>query len=265
MHPDIGLLADIMARLRDPERGCPWDVQQNARSLAPYVLEEVYEVVDAIERDESAQLCEELGDLLFQVVFHARIAEEAGLFDLQQVIDGIAAKLQLRHPHVFAATSAQQPAIEALHTAWEQTKQRERAVKGIHGVLGDIPLALPAVQRAQKIQGRLARAGFDWSCATEVLQQLRAEIDELEQAMAAADPLACQDELGDVLFSCINVARHLRVDAETALRHSNSKVAARISWMESTLQQRGLSWSAQSMDELETLWQVAKKALASSR
>lgn len=260
---ELGKLLDIMARLRDPQGGCPWDLQQDFPTLVHYTLEEVYEVVDAIERADYPHLCEELGDLLFQIVFYAQIANERGLFDMGAVIDGIAAKLLARHPHVFATNSAgiAKPTMPQLHADWERRKQQERAAKGIDGVLGDVPVALPALQRAHKIQSRLARAGFDWQEASAVLRQVRAEIEELEEAMQKGNAAACVDELGDVLFSCVNLARHLDVDPEQALRHCNSKVSRRIAWMEDTLRARQQQWLHCSADELEDLWQAAKQAL----
>ncbi|HQQ74358.1 MAG TPA: nucleoside triphosphate pyrophosphohydrolase [Pseudomonadales bacterium] len=259
---DIDKLLVIMKQLRNPDTGCPWDLQQDFKSLQPYTLEEVYEVVDAIEREDHAHLCEELGDLLFQVVFYAQIAAEQSLFDMTAVIDGIAAKLQLRHPHIFdRAHGDNMPDIQQLHLAWEARKQKDRAEKGVQGILGDIPSALPALQRAQKIQSRLARAGFDWSEARPVLQQIRAELDELEHAMQTNDQSACSDELGDVLFSCVNLARHLKVNPEIALRGSNHKVSQRVGWMEEVLRQHQEQWPEKNMTELESLWQSAKQAL----
>jgi ATP diphosphatase len=262
---DIDKLLDIMSELRDPHSGCPWDIQQDFTSLVPFTLEEVYEVVDAIETRDYPHLCEELGDLLFQVVFYSQIAKERGLFDMSAVIDGIAAKLLVRHPHVFPRTeaSAAPPEMVELHAKWEALKQKDRAEKGIEGLLGDIPVALPALQRAHKIQSRMARIGFDWHDPHDVLLQLRAEVDELEQAMLAGDNVASADELGDVLFSCVNLARHLRCDAEASLRQTNNKVTARIAWMESTLQERQQSLSGKSLVELESLWVAAKQTLSS--
>lgn len=259
---DINALLAIMDDLRDPETGCPWDLQQDMRSLLPYTLEEVYEVVDAVERGDTAHLREELGDLLFQVVFYARIAAEQGLFDMQAIIDGIAGKLVTRHPHVFQRKSAHSGhGIADLHLAWEQAKRLDRQRKGIDGILGDIPLALPALQRAGKIQSRLARAGFDWTHVADVLRQVRAELDELEAAMQTGTHEDCVDELGDVLFSCVNLARHLGVDPESALRSSNAKVEARVQCMEQVLSEEGKDWTSQTMEQLEGLWQAAKQRL----
>lgn len=262
---DIEKLLSIMRQLRDPDAGCPWDLQQDFLSLLPYTLEEVYEVVDAIERADYRHLSEELGDLLFQIVFYAQIGSESGLFDMQTVIEEIAAKLLVRHPHVFNKSDGNSVAdLQQLHTAWEARKQHDRAEKGIYNMLGDVPLALPALQRAQKIQSRLARAGFDWSSASDVLQQVRAELEELEQAIQMQDAAACSDELGDVLFSCVNLARHLHVDPETALRRCNTKVSERVGWMENALLQRQEQWADCTLDELEALWQAAKTALKPS-
>lgn len=256
-------LLDIMRRLRDPDGGCPWDREQDFRSLLPYTLEEVYEVVDAIERDDYSHLREELGDLLFQVVFYAQIADEQGLFGMDAVIGGIAAKLRQRHPHVFAEDAAHLPTSrEALHRQWEARKQEDRTARGAHGLLADIPVALPALQRAGKIQSRLARIGFDWESPGEVLAQLRAEMAELEEAIARGHQDDCLDELGDVLFSCVNLARHLGLDAETGLRRANDKVSRRIAWMESEQARQGDSLHEKSLPELEALWIRAKRALA---
>lgn len=260
---DINTLVGIMAKLRDPESGCPWDIQQDMRSLLKYTLEEVYEVVDAIERNDKQQTVEELGDLLFQIVFYARVGEDNGFFDLQQIIDSIAAKLITRHPHVFLVEET--PAsrdLHSIHAVWEKRKELERSNKGMDGVLSDIPLALPALQRATKIQSRLSRIGFDWSEPRAVLAQLRGEIEELEQAIDTGNHAAMGDELGDVLFSCVNMARHLQHDAETCLRASNQKVMQRIAWMEMTLKEREQLISTQSLDALEVLWQQAKQSLA---
>ncbi|HSC74818.1 MAG TPA: nucleoside triphosphate pyrophosphohydrolase [Pseudomonadales bacterium] len=261
---DIEKLLVIMRQLRDPDNGCPWDLQQDFLSLLPYTLEEVYEVIDAIECADYRHLSEELGDLLFQIVFYAQIGSERGLFDMAAIIDGIAAKLLIRHPHVFQREDDIHPDMQQLHTAWEARKQQDRAEKGIDNLLGDIPLALPALQRAHKIQSRLARAGFDWPSTSGVIAQVRLELDELERAMQQNDIAACCDELGDVLFSCVNLARHLDIDAEVALRSSNTKVSQRIGWMEKTLRQRQDRWSDKTMAELEVLWQGAKQSLKGS-
>ncbi len=260
---EIQSLLDVMKQLRNPVSGCPWDIQQDMSSLLRYTLEEVYEVVDAVERNDSLQIKEELGDLLFQIVFYAQIASEHGSFDIQQVIDGIVSKLIGRHPHVFPGSEESvSRELHAIHHAWERRKENERLAKGLSGVLSDIPVALPALQRAHKIQSRLTRIDFDWDSPREVLMQLKNEIDELEQAMESGDSPACAEELGDVLFSCVNLARHLQQDSEGCLRASNHKVTQRILWMEANLREKNQSISEQSSDMLEELWQMAKQQLA---
>lgn len=249
-----------MRRLRDPETGCPWDLQQDLHTLVRYTLEEVYEVVDAIEHDNLVQLQEELGDLLFQIVFYTQLCNEQGAFDLQQVIDAISDKLVRRHPHVFPVEGELTGrSLDEITLNWESRKEQERANKGCAGLMGDIPVAMPAIQRAQKIQSRLARVGFDWAEPYAVLAQLRLEIDELEQAMRLGDSAACTDELGDVLFSAVNLARHLDLDPEGSLRSTNSKVTGRISMMETCLAAESETLEGQTMERLESLWQQVKQ------
>lgn len=247
-------LLGIMRALRDPVSGCPWDQVQNFRSIAPYTLEEAYEVADAIEREDAQGLCDELGDLLFQVVFHARLAEELDWFDFTQVVTAIADKLERRHPHVFGDTQVADAATQT--QAWEAHKQQERAQRGQQGVLADIPLALPALSRAAKLQKRAARLGLDWSTSDAVVAKLREEIAELEGAREQADAAAVQAEIGDLLFTCVNLARHLQVDAETALREANSKFIARVSYVERHLSTEATASAA----HLDALWTAAKKA-----
>ena len=260
---EIDSLLNIMEKLRDPAAGCPWDLQQDMHSLLKYTLEEVYEVVDAIERGDREQIKEELGDLLFQIVFYAQVASENDWFGIQDIVDAISAKLVSRHPHVFpVGDKVASREIQDIHANWEQRKEVERSAKGFDSILDDIPLALPALQRSHKIQSRLARIGFDWQNPREVLQQLRSEIEELEQAMGESDSEACADELGDVLFSCVNLARHLKLDSESCLRATNSKVMKRVAWMERALQAKEDSLWGQSMEALEALWQAAKRDLS---
>jgi len=206
---DISPLVAIMARLRDRETGCPWDIEQDFASIAPYTVEEAYEVADAIARDDMAALRDELGDLLLQVVFHARMAEESGHFDLADVIGGICDKMTRRHPHVFGETAS---------PGWETIKAQERAEAGTGGALDGVALSLPALMRAQKLQKRAARAGFDWTDVADV----RAKVDEeLEELAAASSPAEQHEEAGDLLFAVVNLVRHAGVDAETALRDAN--------------------------------------------
>lgn len=260
----IGKLRDIMRALRDPITGCPWDLQQEMTSLVRYTLEEAYEVVDAIERHDMQQLQEELGDLLFQIVFYTQIASERGLFSWENVVDGIAAKLVRRHPHVFPVegqTASRD--MDSIKSTWEALKAQEREGKGEARLLDDVPVALPALQRAQKIQSRLATVGFDWDAPEPVLEQTRQELNELAHAMQTGEPDAIAEELGDVLFSCVNVARHLQCDPEGALRMANDKVTSRVNWMEQQLSLSGEAIAGQPNDRLEHLWQQAKQALAS--
>jgi ATP diphosphatase len=257
-------LLQVMARLRDPDRGCPWDLEQDFASIAPYTIEEAYEVADAIARGDLAHLRDELGDLLLQVVYHAQMAKEAGLFDFDQVAAAIADKMIRRHPHVFG--TAEVDGARAQSRAWETVKAAERASKaeaaaGSHGVLDDVPLALPALVRAAKLQRRAARVGFDWPEATQVLDKIDEEIAELRtelQGQANQDRLS--DEVGDLLFAVVNLARHLEVDGETALRQANAKFERRFRAIEEALRARGRRLEDASLDELEALWQQAKAA-----
>jgi MazG family protein len=252
-----------MARLRDPERGCPWDLKQDFASIAPYTIEEAYEVADAIARGDPAQLKDELGDLLLQVVYHAQMAEEAGLFDFDQVAAAIADKMVRRHPHVFG--SAEVDGARAQSHAWEGVKATERASRaggqGVVRVLDDVPLALPALVRAAKLQRRAARVGFDWPEPIQVVDKIEEEIAELRAELgqgASIDRLS--EELGDLLFALVNLARHLEVDAEASLRQANAKFERRFSAIEDALRASGRRFADVSLDEMEALWQEAKAA-----
>jgi ATP diphosphatase len=241
-------LVAIMRRLRDPVTGCEWDREQNFATIAPYTIEEAYEVADAIARDDMPALADELGDLALQVVFHAQMAEEAGHFTLDQVLDGICDKLERRHPHIFG-DAAESP-------GWEAIKAAERRKKPDSSALAGIAMALPALERAQKLQRRAAATGFDWPDA----QGPRAKIDEeLAELDAESDPAALEDELGDLLFAVVNLARHLNVDAEEALRNGNRKFEARFRAIETAP-----GFSAMSLDEMEALWARAKAGQADS-
>ena len=250
-------LLAIMRRLRDPDTGCPWDIEQNFDSIAPYTLEEAYEVVDAIQRRAPQDLRDELGDLLFQVVYHAQMASERDWFDFSEVVTAISDKLIRRHPHVFADADIND--AEQQSQAWETFKAGERQSLDDDSVLAGVPLALPALVRAQKLQARAARVGFDWHQIPAVLDKLQEELDELKAACENAEPLPRQhEELGDLLFSCVNLARHLQADAETLTRHASQKFETRFRWMESlTDSEHGLE--ALSADELEALWRQAKR------
>jgi MazG family protein len=252
-------LLDIMARLRDPVAGCPWDLKQDFSTIAPYTLEEAYEVADAIARHDLADLREELGDLLFQVVFHARLAEEAGHFDFAAVVDAICAKMIRRHPHVFAGVSY--ASDEELRDAWEAEKRAERAAKAglAGGVLGGIASALPALLRGEKLQRRAARVGFDWPDVAGVLAKCGEELAEIEAARQAGlgrDALA--DEVGDLLFSCVNLARHLGVEAEQALRGASAKFERRFRAMEQLLADGGTPVGEADLAAMDAAWERVK-------
>ena len=236
-----------MARLRDPDSGCPWDRAQDFASIAPYTIEEAYEVADAIARGAMAELCEELGDLLLQVVFHARMAEEAGAFALADVIDAICSKMERRHPHIFGGATAD--TADDVVARWEAIKAAE---KPRASPMDDIPLALPALTRAEKIQKRAARTGFDWPDATGARAKLAEELTELD---AAATPEAQADELGDLLFSVVNLARHLRIDPEAALRAANAKFERRFRTIEAVP-----GFAELDAQDKERLWRAAKAA-----
>lgn len=247
---DIMPLADVMARLRDPETGCPWDIQQNFASIAPYAIEEAYEVADAIERNDMAALQDELGDLLLQVVFHSRMAEQAGLFGLQDVIDGITAKMVRRHPHVFAHDSRREDG----HAQWENIKAAERAEKETDdSALAGVARALPALLRAEKIQKRAARTGFDWPDIERVAAKVEEELEEVRTATTRAEQ---EEEIGDLLFAVVNLARHLKVDPEAALRAGNSKFDGRFRQMEAIA---GATFPSLSLEDKEELWQQVKR------
>ena len=264
-------LIALMARLRDPERGCPWDLKQTFASIAPYTIEEAYEVADAIERDDRDHLRDELGDLLFQVVFHARMAEERGWFGFADVADGIHEKLTRRHPHIFAGAAL---APEDLVRVWEEQKAQERAARGAagSGVLAGVPTALPGLTRAAKLGRRAARVGFDWPDAQAVRSKVLEELEEIDGALgggpddapaaaavaAGAGQEALAEELGDLLFTIVNWSRHLHIDAETALRAANDKFEGRFARMELLAHERGLELTQLSAAEWETLWNEAK-------
>ncbi|MCW9088295.1 MAG: nucleoside triphosphate pyrophosphohydrolase [Gammaproteobacteria bacterium] len=256
----IDKLLALMAALRDPERGCPWDREQNFSTIAPYTIEEAYEVADAIARDDMVELRDELGDLLFQVVFHARMAEEAGEFDFDDVIAAIVEKMIRRHPHVFADEVVAD--AEEQTRAWEEHKARERRNTGVHhSLLDGVTLGLPALSRAAKLQKRAARAGFDWPAVEGVMDKIEEELNEVRAELEAKDTDALQGEIGDLLFACVNLARHAGVDAEEALRAANHKFERRFRYMESSLQQAGGELEQCSLEEMDRQWELAKREL----
>lgn len=256
-HP-IFRLIQIMDRLRDPERGCPWDLEQSFATIAPYTVEEAYEVADAIERNDLADLKEELGDLLLQVVFHSRMAQEQGAFDIQDVAAAISDKMIRRHPHVFGDHAYEN--LSAQVEGWEALKAQERKAKAKTGVLDDVPTGLPALTRAMKLTKRAARVGFDWPSTAEVMAKLREETEELEAEIMAGDAAKARAELGDILFVCANLARKLDVDPEDALRATNAKFARRFAFIEAALTQRGKTPDQSDLAEMDALWNDAKAA-----
>jgi ATP diphosphatase len=250
-------LLAIMDRLRDPDGGCPWDLEQSFETIAPYTIEEAYEVRDAIQGGDRQALKDEVGDLLFQVVFHARMAAEEGSFDFAAVADAISDKMERRHPHVFGVARIADAAAQT--DAWERHKAAERAAKDQNSLLDDVPRALPALQRAQKLSKRAARVGFDWPDLGPVLDKIDEERGELKDAIATGNRARIADELGDVLFAYANLARHLDLDAEEALRGSNDKFYRRFRYIELELQKEGRPIADAGLDAMEALWQQAKK------
>ena len=251
----IDRLLQIMTRLRDPVRGCPWDKAQNFATIAPYTIEEAYEVADAIERSDMAALKDELGDLLLQVVFHARMAEEAGHFAFDDVAQAIADKMERRHPHVFG--DAEIASVAAQNAAWEAHKEAERAVRGeAVSVLDGVALALPALLRAAKISRRAARIGFDWPDPEDVIDKIEEELDEIEDAIDEDDnDTVIEEEVGDLLFAAANLARKLDIEPETALRRATAKFERRFRRVETLAKERGIG---PDLDALEELWEEVK-------
>lgn len=262
-------LLHLMARLRDPQHGCPWDLKQDYASIVPHTLEEAYEVADAIERGDFAHLPGELGDLLFQVVYYSQLAREEGRFDFSQVVDGITSKLIRRHPHVFAdgdlygAVDVPKLDEAAVKQRWEAIKAEERAEKAAApeqlSLLDDVPTALPSLSRAIKLQKRAAQVGFDWPEALPVVDKVREELDEVLEAMSENDADAIAEEIGDLLFVVSNLARHLKVEPESALRAANAKFERRFRFIEQALRDAGRNMEDCALDELDALWGEAKK------
>ena len=265
MNPsrDIARLIEIMAVLRTPGTGCPWDLQQTFETIAPYTIEEAYEVADAIARGDLDDLREELGDLLLQVVFHSRMAQEQGAFDFADVVESLTAKLVRRHPHVFGDARGLTPkAVEGL---WERIKSAERAEKGGGAsggetALAGVPVGLPALTRALKLQAKAGKVGFDWNDPLAVLAKIREEADEIERELAAGDRVAAAAEVGDLLFAVVNLARHLDADPEAVLRATNGKFERRFTAIERALADRGKTPQTATLEEMEDLWNQAKAA-----
>jgi len=259
---EIARLLEIMAALRTPQTGCPWDLAQNFTTIAPYTLEEAYEVADAIARGDLADLKDELGDLLLQVVFHARMAQEQGAFDFGDVVQALTEKLIRRHPHVFADETSSTPrAVEGL---WERIKAEEKAANkiGQTGALASVPVALPALSRALKLQAKASKVGFDWNDPRAVLRKIREEADEIEAELARSerDKAATAAEVGDLLFAVVNLARHLDADPEAVLRQTNVKFERRFAAIERALAARGKAPQEASLAEMDRLWNEAKEA-----
>ncbi|MGV1833343.1 nucleoside triphosphate pyrophosphohydrolase [Rhizobium rhizogenes] len=265
---DISRLIEIMAALRNPQTGCPWDIVQTFETIKPYTIEEAYEVSDAIERKDMDDLCDELGDLLLQVVFHARMAEEAGDFSFGDVVEAITRKMIRRHPHVFAVSGADTP--DAVKLQWDQIKAEEkrerterRARRGISedfkaGFLGSVQRSFPALTEALKLQERAAKVGFDWSAPEPILDKIEEEIDELRVALASGDKAKVSDELGDLIFAVVNIGRHVKTDPEQALRGTNTKFRRRFNHIETTLEAAGETLEGASLERMEDIWQAAK-------
>ncbi|MBF2716142.1 nucleoside triphosphate pyrophosphohydrolase [Agrobacterium vitis] len=266
---DIARLIEIMAALRDPQTGCPWDIVQTFETIKPYTLEEAYEVADAIERNDPDDLCEELGDLLLQVVFHARIAEEAGLFSFGDVVEAVTSKMIRRHPHVFARSDADTP--DAVKLQWDAIKKQEkqeraerRAARGVaevfkDGHLGSVQRTFPALTEAVKLQEQAAKVGFDWAEAEPILDKIEEEIAELREALQTGQPDKIKDELGDLIFALVNIGRHTGSDPEQALRGTNVKFRRRFGYIEKSLAAEKSSLNEASLERMEQLWQAAKQ------
>jgi len=267
---DIKQLLDIMAALRTPQTGCPWDLEQTFETIVPYTIEEAYEVADAVERSDLSDLKEELGDLLLQVVFHARMAEEADAFDFGDVVESITHKLIRRHPHVFGDAKDLPPS--EVKRLWDSIKREEKAERrrarealaGANGdeatILADVPLALPALTRAEKLTQKAATVGFDWRDAAEVTEKIREELKEVEDAIQGGSSAQIEDEIGDLLFAVVNLARHLQIHSEQALRRANQKFERRFKFIEAGLRNAGRSPHEATLEEMERLWLEAKQA-----
>ncbi|MEX0962544.1 MAG: nucleoside triphosphate pyrophosphohydrolase [Pseudohongiellaceae bacterium] len=272
----IDRLVTIMKMLRDKQHGCPWDLEQTITSLLPHTLEEVYEVADAIENNDLVELEDELGDLLFQVIFYAQIASEQGEFDFQDIATAISNKLIRRHPHVFPNEDLsqfglpQEISAEQVVVNWEAIKEIEREEKRNKGgkkadqpnqsLLDDVPRALPAIERARKLQKRAAQSGFDWTQIGPVLDKLKEEVQEFEEALASGESARMSDELGDVLFAAVNLARHSDIEPEVALRSANRRFEKRFQWIEAALSAQGKALKSANLEELDALWEQAKAA-----
>ena len=260
---DIGDLKRLMERLRDPETGCPWDLKQSYQSIAPFTLEECLELIDALEQGDLEHVEEELGDVLFQVIFYSQLGKEDGLFDFDSVVSGITTKLLRRHPHVFKdgeleGVITDRASVEQIKTNWEAEKASERAARAQQSAMDDVPATLSALARAQKLQKRASSVGYDFSAADSVLSSLESELGELAEARQIHGQEEIENELGDVLFTVVNLARHLKVDAEAALRKSNRRFEQRVRRAESAANEAGSRLEDESDEQLEARWSAAK-------
>jgi ATP diphosphatase len=258
-------LRTLMARLRDPTFGCPWDLKQTYATIVPHTLEEAYEVADTIEQADFEHLNDELGDLLFQVIFYAQLGEEEQRFSWDSIVDGIVKKLLRRHPHVFPDGTLETPpgtvtlSEDEISQRWDEIKQQERGEKSQNGVLDDVPRALPALNRAEKLQKRASEVGFDWDDPSGVLDKIEEEIQELREAIALGEHARVQDEMGDLLFAQVNLARHLKVKPDHALRGTNQKFERRFRFVEQCVAASGNSWDNHTLDQLDQYWDKAKQ------
>ena len=265
-NPSKGMLRlqEIMRALRDPEGGCPWDIEQNFSSIAPYTVEEAYEVADAIERENWDDLKNELGDLLLQTVYHTQMAEEENLFNFNDVVNQISEKMIKRHPHVFGGTKQKKTSDQQIQD-WEAIKAAERAEKNQTGILDDVALNLPALVRSLKLQKRAARAGFDWPAISQVLKKIDEETKELVEAKEFETQERINEEFGDLMFALVNLGRHLKVDPEEALKKANKKFITRFKFIEDEIKSQGRDLEDTSLEEMEKLWQRAKNTGSSNR
>jgi len=266
-------LLRVMQRLRDPQYGCPWDLGQDFKTLVPSTLEECYELAQAIESEDYPHVAEELGDVLFQVVFYAQLGSEQGMFNFEDIVNTLASKLLRRHPHVFEGGEIEglvekgvdaETTVEDVKQSWEAIKKEERGAKSLHGILDDVPRVLPALPRAQKIQKRAASVNFDWPDSAGALLKIDEEVLELKEAITSGSAEAIEEEMGDLLFSCVNASRHLELDAETCLRRATSKFEYRFQQMVNIAELSGKALCDLSTSELDLLWQKAKLVQAAS-
>tara|TARA_Y100000991_G_C21939898_1_gene334778 strand:- start:452 stop:1282 length:831 start_codon:yes stop_codon:yes gene_type:complete len=257
-------LLDIMSRLRDPNEGCPWDLRQDFESIVPFTIEETYELAEAIALGDYDQVRDELGDVLFQVIFYAQIASERQLFNFKDVAEGISRKLIRRHPHIFDNPDGEPVSESDVKDRWEQIKASERQNKQLPGAMDDVPKALPALSRAQKLQKRAARVGFDWPELDGVRSKINEEMMELDEAICVGNRAGIEAEIGDVFLATVNLARHLGIDAETSLRRASTRFEQRFRFMERSAASEGVDLDSESLDELEARWQKAKSHLGAT-